>query len=551
MRPRTIGVIGGGTAGYFAALAIRKQFPEIAVTVVESKDVPITGVGEATTTLMPPFLHAQLGLDIVELFNQVRPTFKLGIKFEWGSADPDYFFTYPFGDADPIEAMAFDGDLRTQSLLSLMMTQDRAPVLRGPEGQLVSLLMQAKFAYHLDNAPFVRFLAEAAARAGIGHEEMTIATVVPRADGDGVAALRSLDGRELTFDLYVDASGFRSLLLEGTLGSTFRSYASSLFCDRAIVGVVPQGDVIQPYTTAETMDCGWCWRIPVVGEDHRGYVHASTHLSEDAARVEMHAKNPGLKDTWVVRFRSGRHTDFWRANVVAVGNAYGFVEPLESTALHMVIVELAYLLAGIEAMDAPENALTYPGFASEAVGAHWDYLRWFLSLHYKFNRRLDTPFWKDAREHVDVSGLEGLVERYRRDGPWIAAEGADFQHGDPAFGFGGTMMILLGQAVEAPVRPRAGMTRELWAARTAGQRASLRWALPQAAALAALRAEPELLRQFATSDRSWCTQDVELARVLPTREWVHPRSGMPRANPLLRASLEPVGRSVDGRRSRG
>ncbi len=550
MRPRTIGVIGGGTAGYFAALAIRKQFPEIAVTVVESKDVPIIGVGEATTTLMPPFLHAQLGLDIVELFNQVQPTFKLGIKFEWGSADPDYFFTYPFGDADPIEAVAFDGDLRTQSLLSLMMTRDLAPVLRGPEGQVVSLLAQTKFAYHLDNAPFVRFLALAAARAGIGHEEMTIATVVPCHDGGGVAALRSPDGRERSFDLYVDAAGFRSLLLEGALGSTFQSYASSLLCDRAIVGVVPQGDVIQPYTTAETMDSGWCWRIPVVGEDHRGYVHASTHLSEDAAWAEMLAKNPGLKDTWVVRFRSGRHTDFWRANVVAVGNAYGFVEPLESTALHMVIVELAYLLAGIEAMDRPESSLTYPGFASEAVGAHWDYLRWFLSLHYKFNRRLDTPFWRDAREHVDVSGLEGLVGRYRRDGPWLAAEGADFLHGDPAFGFSGAMMILLGQGVEGPVRPRAGMTREVWTARTADQTASLRWALPQEAALAALRADPDMLRQFATSDRSWCTRDVELARVLPTREWVHPRSGMPRANPLLRASLEPGG-SVDGRRSRG
>src|SRR5262249_11227469 len=154
-------------------------------------------------------------------------------------------------------------------------------------------------------------------------------------------------------DLYVDASGFRSLLLEKFLGSPFESYASSLFCDRAIVAAVPQTRAIHPYTTAETMAAGWCWRIPVGGEDHRGYVHASAFLDEDAAVAEMARANPGMGEVRVVRFRSGRHRDLWLKNVVAVGNAYGFVEPLESTALHMVIVEVGYLLQGIESMVDP------------------------------------------------------------------------------------------------------------------------------------------------------------------------------------------------------
>jgi tryptophan halogenase len=535
--PRSIGVLGGGTAGYFAALAIKRRFPDRAVTVVDSKDVPIIGVGEATTTLMPPFLHAQLGLDVVELFRAVRPTFKLGIKFEWGLPEPGYCFTYPFGDADPIEAVAFDGDLRGQSLLSLMMGADRVPVLRGPNGEIESLLPQVKWAYHLDNAPFVSFLAQAAARAGIRHEVMTVSAVVPRPDGAGVAALRDDAGRELRFDLYVDATGFRSRLLGQALAVPFVSFAGSLFCDRAAVADVPRRGPSQPYTTAETMDCGWCWRIPVEDEDHRGYVFSSAHVSDDAAVAEMRARNPGMREPTIVRFRSGRHRDFWRGNVVALGNAYGFVEPLESTALHMVIVEIAYLLAGLAALERPDDGASYAAFASEAVGAHWDYLRWFLALHYRFNRRAESPFWRAARAEVDISGLEAMVARYQQQGPWLVADGQEFQHGDPAFGFSGAMMLLLGQRVPGPVRPRAGITRAEWDARVARQRVAVRWALAQDDALAVLRERPEVLRDAATSPRSWCVRDAERVAVLPTRQWVHPRSGMPAADPALRGAL--------------
>jgi len=517
--PRSIGVIGGGTAGYFAALALKRRFPAIAVTLVESSAVPILGVGEATTTLMPPFLHAELGLDIVALFRAVRPTFKLGIKFAWG-APGDSFFTYPFGEADPLAAFAFDGHLRAQSLASRLIAADRAPILRGPDEQHLSLLPRLKFAYHLDNAPFVAFLAAAARERGIAHIDMTIDEVL--AGEAGVEALRSRDGRELRFDLYVDATGFRSLLLEQGLGSPFRSYASSLLCDRAIVATVPQRGPIQPYTTAETMDAGWCWRIPVDGEDHRGYVHAAADLDEDHAIAEMRAKNPDMGEPWVVRFRSGRHAEFWRKNTVAVGNAYGFVEPLESTALHMVIVEIAYLLAGIEAMAEPDGDRDFPRFASEAVGGHWDYLRWFLAVHYRYNRRLDTPFWRRARAEVDISGIEGLVDRYRREGPWLAAEGLPYEVGDPAFGYSGLMMMLLGQGVEAPA-PRPAISRAEWDRRAAEQRKVLRWALPQREALAVLHREPELLAQLMTSPSSWCRGEAERVRVAARgRRQAHP-----------------------------
>ncbi len=531
-------VIGGGTSGYFAALAVKRRFPEVSVTLVESPDVPIIGVGEATTTLMPPFLHGQLGIDAAELFAAVKPTFKLGIRFEWG-APGDYWFTYPFGDADPVEAYAFERDLRQQSFVSMLMNDDRAPVLRDESGALRSLLTQVKFAYHLDNAPFVRFLARTAAQADVAHVAMTIDRVERTADGEGIAAVHDRDGREVRSDFFVDATGFRSLLLEDTLGSPFESWASTLFCDRAIVATVPQPGPVRPYTTAETMDAGWCWRIPVEGEDHRGYVHASAFLDEDAAVDEMRARNPGMGDPWVVRFRSGRHRDFWRGNTVAVGNAYGFVEPLESTALHMVIIELAYLLAGLAAMDDPADDGTYPSFANGAVGGHWDYLRWFLGVHYKFNRRRETPFWEAAR--ADVSGLQHVLDRFLRDGPELDADGRRYVVGDPAFGYSGLTMMLLGQHAPGPVKPRGRLDRAGWEARVAAQRSMVRTALPHGEALAALRANPAMLAELMSSPASWCHGDAERV-VLPPRgrEVMHPRSNL-RSEAATDWLLRPVG----------
>lgn len=521
---RTILVVGGGTAGYFTALALKRQLPHLDVTLIESSRIPIIGVGEATTTLMPPFLHRLLGIDILELYRAVRPTWKLGIKFEWGLPG-DYFFTYPFGGTAPIEAYRHDGNLTNQSVTALLMAADRVPILTGPNGEPESLLPETKFAYHLDNKPFVAFLAALARRDGIHHLDAEITHVVPTASRDGVDRLILDGGRELRADLYVDASGFRALLIEQALGSPFISYASSLFCDTAVVGQLPQRGAIQPYTTAETMNAGWCWRIPVEGEDHRGYVHSSAHLSVEDAETEMRAKNPGLGDTWTVRFRSGRHQDFWKGNTVAVGNAYGFVEPLESTALHMVILELAYLVGGLQAAERGDPDCP---FANAAVGAHWDFLRWFLALHYKFNRRLETRFWADCHRTVDVAGMEPLLERYRRSGPWSQDAALRYATGDPAFSFDGLMIMLLGQHVPCPHPDSTDASKARWDNRVAEARALVGRAYDQASALALLRHRPELLEAVVTSPHSWISGGAEHI-VAATRatgpvhpKWDHP-----------------------------
>lgn len=513
--PASVGVVGGGTAGYFAALAIKRAFPELRVTLVESSRVPVIGVGEATTTLMPPFLHRQLGLDVVEMFRAVQPSFKLGIKFEWGPADPPWF-AFPFGDASPVEAFVHERDLRRQSLVSLLMRDDRAPVVRAPDGSALSLLPSVKFAYHLENRAFVSYLAGAAARGGIEHVDATLERVAVDASG-AVGELLADDGRALRFDLYVDATGFRSFLLEKALGSPFESYASSLLCDRAVVATVPRRGRFEPYTTAETMDAGWCWRIPVAGEDHRGYVHSSGFLDEQRAVDEMRARNPGMGEASIVRFRSGRHRDFWLGNVVAVGNAYGFVEPLESTALHMVIVEVAYLIEGLRVWRT--DGRTSPAFsarASRSIGEHWDYLRWFLALHYRFNRRLDTPFWHAARTDVDVSGFSEELERFQRKGCWTSSRRSTPLGGaDPGFrGDLGAITLLLGQHADGFERTRSPVDRLTWDGTVSRDEAVAARALDHGDALRTLLETPSMLRDFVESPVSWCHREGRLPEEL-------------------------------------
>ncbi len=513
----TVVVVGGGTAGYFAALALKRELPELDVTLVESSKIPVIGVGEATTTLMPPFLHLQLGLDIVELYREVRPTWKMGIKFDWGLPGA-YYFNYPFGNGNPVEAYAHDGHINNQSLCSLMMSADRAPIVVDDD-EAVSLLEFMPYAYHLENKSFVAYLAKCARAAGIRHIDAEIKTVVPAADRESVERLILEDGREMRADLYVDASGFRALLIEKTLGSSFTSYASSLFCDTAVVGELPRRGPIQPYTTAQTMDAGWCWRIPVEGEDHRGYVFSSAHLTVDAARDEMRANNPELGDTWTVRFRSGRHEEFWKGNTVAVGNAYGFVEPLESTALHMVIMELRVLL---RCLRTGADGQWDRAFANTSVGLHWDYLRWFLAAHYRFNRKSDSEFWKTCRETVDVSGIEPMLERFRREGPVVEGGISPHTIPDPVFNYHGVVTMLLGQQVPCPRPSETWLSKAAWDARVAESRELMSRALDQKQALDLLRRRPEMLERLVTPhSKSWIvarTAHAEYVKV--PRFWV-------------------------------
>ncbi|GAA4402889.1 hypothetical protein GCM10023168_13860 [Fodinibacter luteus] len=508
---RTVGILGGGTAGYLTALTFRRRFPDIDVTLIESSRVGVIGVGEATTPRLTEYLHspADLGLDIVDFHERVSPVWKLGVLYQWGR--PGGEFPWPFQYGALLDAYAHDGNLSAHCLAAMLMDARRVPVLQRDDGECTSLLGRVPFAYHLDNPRFVRYLQQEADRAGVTRRDLVVTDATMSPDGGTVESLVTEDGERLAFDLYVDCSGFRSVLLEGKLGSPFVSYADSLFTDAAVVANVPHDGVTKPFTVAETMANGWCWNIAFEQEDHRGYVFSSAFCSADEAEAEMRAANPGMSDAWSLRFRSGRHEHFWKGNVVAVGNAYAFVEPLASTAIHMLLFELDLL--GHHLPGPTEDA--HKDLLNAQANAMWDSLRGWLAVQYRFNTRMDTPFWRACAADVELAGAAPHVQRFRErgllssdavqvppPGGALSRYANDYFSQDYVYD-----VMLLGQDVPGRLgEPRTG--REEWRTRTERNRSIVAHALPQNEALEWARRHPEHLTDLVTSPDSWLGEQL-------------------------------------------
>lgn len=511
---RTVGILGGGTAGWMTALALRAQLPSLDVTVLESSSIPIIGVGEASVPSLVSFLHHYLKLDVLELTRAVEPTWKQGIRFEWGLPG-DYVFQAPFdwevNGIGMLGSMAQTGDVNRFTLQSILMAKDVTPILR-TNGLLQSFLPMLSFGYHLDNQKLVRYLSRTALARGVRHLDCKIVDAPLSShpsSGDGepeIAHLVTDDGRTLQFDLYVDCSGFRSVLLEQKLGTAFHSYASSLYTDSAVAFNAPHGGKLKSYTTARTMESGWCWNIPMVESDHLGYVYASSYCSDDEALAEARRAWPKLGNERVVRFRSGRHDKLWVGNVYAIGNAYAFVEPLESTGLLMMTRAITSL---VRAFPLGPDQAVMKRFVNAALGRDWDRLRWFLSAHYKFNRRLDSPFWRDVRANVDISGIANAVDIFKTCGPLSLLPRAMRTSLTEAteiffYGLAGLDCILLGQKVPCPTLERE--PPELWRARQQTALEFARRGLPQHEALRAAWERPDWLRQLVDHPSSWVTK---------------------------------------------
>ncbi len=489
---QSVGILGGGTAGYLTALALRRHFPGVDITLIESSAVPVIGVGEATTPLMPQFLHVDLGLDMAQFFRQVRPSLKLGIRFDWGDSASG-FFHYPFGPLSLADSLAHDGHMLNCSFRSMLMSASRVLVSISRSGEVINGL-DAMVAYHLENRRFVAYLKARALESGVNRADCRIVEVQLDGKKGAVAALQGEDGRSFQFDLYIDCSGFRSLLMRNALRSDFICYEGSLFTDSAWVAAVPHGGEMRPYTAAETMDAGWCWTTPLPEEDHCGYVFSSSFLSADQAVAEMKRHLPLMSAPRLIRFRPGRLAHFWKGNVVALGNAYAFVEPLESTALHMLIRQIGVLLGGLRSLRlGPE----LKDAANTRVAGWWDYLCWFLALHFKYNRRLSTPFWTACAQEVDVLRHGELIEAFRRQGTLSNGFSAGpYPYPDPLWGPHGVEVMLRGQGVAAPAAEPQTEARD-WRRWVRKCSQVVNRSETQSAALACLSRRPELLSQWA------------------------------------------------------
>ncbi|MBS3913086.1 MAG: tryptophan 7-halogenase [Bacteroidetes bacterium] len=441
-------VVGGGTAGYFTALALKKKRPELQVTIVESTGIPVIGVGEATTPVILSFLHEVLDIHPMDLYEAVRPSWKLGIKFDWGLPG-DYHFFNPFGLNNLLESDYYNNGLDYVTLGTTLMMQGKGLIARKRNGEYYSLMNQVGYAYHLENRNLIQFLRSIILKSDIEWLDRVVKNVKVDENGD-VSAIVTDREEELSYDLYIDCSGFKSLLLEGAMKSEFIPFDKTLFTDRAVTGIYNIEGNPNPFTLAQSMHHGWNWNIPVDGENHRGYVHASAFCTVDEAMAEMQKVNPQITDFKVVHFKSGRHREFWKNNVIAIGNSYAFVEPLESTGLHMIIESVKTLLKNLPAEKGNNTAIREA--VNQKVAMQWDYIKWFLGIHFKYNKKFDTPYWKHCRNETDVSGVQDLLDLYGQIGPLtIIAENdpeilQSLVH-DQVFGAHGFDYMLMGQKV--------------------------------------------------------------------------------------------------------
>lgn len=399
-------IAGGGTAGWMAAAALARLCANGAtsVTLVESEEIGIVGVGEATIPPIKTF-NAMIGLDEDAFVAATQGSFKLGIEFVgWEREGSTYI--HPFGaygrDIEGIKFHQLWLKLRAQGVavpladLSMCVVAARQGKFDRPWHDRASPLGQLDYAFHFDAGLYARHLRAHAEARGVCRREGKIAAV-ERREADGfVSALVMEDGTRHEGELFIDCTGFRGLLIEETLETGYEDWSHWLPCDRAVAVPSARTEPLLPYTRATARTAGWQWRIPLQHRTGNGHVYCSAHMSEDEAIATLLANLDGapLGDPRALRFRTGRRKQAWNRNVVALGLASGFLEPLESTSIHLIQIGIAKLLALFPDTSFSEverreyNRLT---------AMQWEQVRDFIILHYHQTARDDSPFWRYCR----------------------------------------------------------------------------------------------------------------------------------------------------------
>jgi tryptophan 7-halogenase len=422
---RSIVIAGGGTAGWMAAAALSKTLPpeRLKITLVESEEIGTVGVGEATIPIIQLF-NKLLNSDEDEFVRATKGTFKLGIEFaDWLRPGHRYFHPFGrFGDdfgVTPfhqqwLRARAFGysvplGEFSLNTVAALQGRFQRASADSPP------VFNTFGHAYHFDASLYAKYLRGYAEAHGVERIEGKIAEVNLRADDGHIESLRLEDGRTLGGEFFIDCTGCRALLIGQALGVGYEDWSAYLPCDRALA--VPTERVADPlpYTRSTARSAGWQWRIPLQHRTGNGYVYCSRFISDEDARTELLANldAPPLADPRPLRFVTGRREEPWRKNCVSLGLASGFLEPLESTSIHLIqtgITKLASLFPD-RSFD-PVVIREYNRQAREEM----DSVRDFLVLHYHATERSGQPFWDYCRTMQIPDTLAYKLELFRSSG---------------------------------------------------------------------------------------------------------------------------------------
>ncbi|AFU99114.1 tryptophan halogenase family protein [Simiduia agarivorans] len=416
-----IAIVGGGTAGWMAAVLFAHIWRDFSVTLVEAPDIPTVGVGEGSTPALKKYFDF-LGIAESEWMAATGATYKTGIRFAgWsGRADyPDYFHAFDSAlDLHTEPAFLYNCDMRRLGIAvqahpddyfinARLAAENRVPV---PDRQFP---FATGYGYHFDAGRLAGYLSQQAAARGVLHSRARV-TGVP-VDASGIARLQLDSGETLVADLYVDCTGFSAHLLQGALAEPFVSYEDQLLNDRAVViGLAPESPA-PVYTRAEAADCGWIWKIPLAHRTGYGYVYSSRFCSPAQAEQSLR-RHLGVTDAVPARhltMRVGRRARHWVKNCLALGLSQGFIEPLEATALNLVQTTIEQFADSWELSDFTD---TQRQAFNQRVNDHFDGVRDYIVAHYLASARRDTPYWQAATAVPASDPLAPLLQAWHQAG---------------------------------------------------------------------------------------------------------------------------------------
>lgn len=455
---KRIVVVGGGSAGWMTAAALARVLGRnyCQITLVESEQIGSVSVGEATIPQIKLF-NQILGIDEDEFIKRTKGSFKLGIEFiDWkkaaeGNSHSSYF--HPFGDyGTTMNAIQFhhywlklyqQGQFQDLDAFSLAAIAARRNKFMRPKNMGNSPLSQINYAFHFDTTLYAKYLQEFAVERGVIRLEGKVIDVSTAPNNGFIKSISLANGDVIEGDLFIDCSGFKALLIEGALESKYTDWSEVLPCNSAVAMPCENSDAenLAPYTQAKAQKAGWTWRIPLQHRVGNGYVYPSQFISDDEAVsiLTNQMENQPLCEPNFLRWKSGIREKSWVKNCVAIGLSAGFIEPLESTGLHLIQSAIAKLMSFFPHQGFDQTDIDS---FNQQTKTEIEYIRDFVVLHYKVTDRDDSEFWRYCQNMPVSEHLQAKIDLYQTNG-------RIFRHNNELFTETSWLSVMHGQGLVA------------------------------------------------------------------------------------------------------
>ena len=458
-RIQRVVIVGGGTAGWMTAAALstvlRKE--QCSIELIESDEIGIVGVGEATIPAIHDF-NKKIGIDEADFMRCTNATFKLGIEFvNWTNIGDQYI--HPFGTYGyDMNGVGFHhywlkmrelGDQSSYNEYCVPYVAAKLGRFALPNTDPRSVLSNYSYAFHFDASLYARYLKVIAEQRGVVRTEGRIVDVSVRGEDGFIESVRLENGQSIAGDLFIDCSGFRALLIEKTLNTGYESWQQWLPCDRAVAVPSENTETLDPYTRATAQPAGWQWRIPLQHRTGNGHVYSSEYMSDDEATsiVLNNLERNAVGEPRILKFIAGKRKQTWNRNCIAIGLSGGFLEPLESTSIYLIQAAILKLIERF-----PDRNFHAPDIAdfNEQMSLKFDQVRDFIILHYKATNRSDSEFWNYCRTMPVPDTLDYKINTFRERGHVVYSQRELFIETN-------WVAVFLGQQIiPGAVDPRAG-----------------------------------------------------------------------------------------------